>query len=106
FYKVAYIQDEVFFIPKDHNEEKGYNERDTKQLNKLLKSLKEKIQMVSEDQKPDIAKMLNKITYLFKSVEYQHENEVRLVVEGQGIDKIFDVNVSPPRVYIEVTEIA
>jgi tetratricopeptide (TPR) repeat protein len=107
FYKVAYIQNEECIIPNSNEEDKKskkQNINDTEKLNKLLVALRQKIKGLDENQKTDIAKLINEIAYLFKSAEYQYEHEVRLVVEGIGIEKKFD-NGTPPRVYIEMVDV-
>ena len=42
---------------------------------------------------------------MFKTSEYQYEHEIRLVVKGIGFEKKVDVELTPPRVYIELTEV-
>jgi len=106
FYKVAYISNNAVLIPKGEDEDKNANEDANKLLNTVLAALKEKVLALNEDQKTGIAQSLNEIAYLFKNAEYQHENEVRLVVEGVGIEKKIDaVPERPVRVYIDVIDI-
>ena len=52
-----------------------------------MSELKAKIKKLNEQQKISVIKLLNEIAYLFKSSEYQYENEVRLVVQGVGFKK-------------------
>ncbi|MGZ3812233.1 MAG: tetratricopeptide repeat protein [Mucilaginibacter sp.] len=99
FYKVAYRNDDEFSIPDN-------TKKDAKQFNKLLQSLKVKVEGFTQEQNNKIAPLLNDIAYLFKSAEYQYEHEVRLVVQGVGIDKSFVMDSVPPRVYIKLIEIA
>ncbi|MBK9013610.1 MAG: hypothetical protein IPM82_05735 [Saprospiraceae bacterium] len=51
--------------------------------------------------------MLNEITYLFKGAEYEHEHEVRLVVDSEiGFPlKINHKEDGAPKVYIEIGDI-
>lgn len=49
--------------------------------------------------------LLNQIAFLFKSAEYQHENEVRLVIKGVGFDKKIPTETFSPRVFIELVSI-
>jgi tetratricopeptide (TPR) repeat protein len=105
FYKIAYIHNEEFVLPRTDDEDEEKNEQDTKELNRLLNDLKEKIAKLDNNQRVDIAKSINEIVYLFKSAEYQYEHEVRLVVDGLGIKKEFNNNANPPKVYIEMIDI-
>lgn len=89
-------------------------------LDKLMVSLKAeyskfiKKKNIQKNEEIEIIELLNEIAYLFKSVEYQYENEIRLVInEGVGFDKIIDVkekdfmpSYHPNRVYIELVPIA
>lgn len=76
------------------------------------KFLKKKNKQKNEELQ--IVELLNEIAYLFKSVEYQYENEIRLVInEAVGFDKKIDFKVDnfipslyPNRVYIELISIA
>jgi len=42
---------------------------------------------------------------LFKSDCYKNENEVRLIVNGIGFEKKLDMDVTPPKVFIELESI-
>jgi len=63
----------------------------------------------------NIKELLNEIAYLFKSIDYQHEQEVRLVIKGIGFEKkIKEVDnkdpddnrkIMSPKVYIETLPI-
>ena len=48
---------------------------------------------------------MNSIAFLFKSDAYKNENEVRLVVKGIEFKKNYDMEVIPPRIYIELEPI-
>ncbi|MBV9963343.1 MAG: tetratricopeptide repeat protein [Parafilimonas sp.] len=100
FYKVAYITNDtepVFLVPGD--DVKG------KDLTKMMRELKEIMKEIPEDQSQNAKELLNGIAYLFKSVEYQYENEVRLIVQGVGFDKTISSDSIPPRVFIELVGI-
>lgn len=101
FYKVAYRNGDKFSIP-------GSGNKSIKQLKELLRSLKESLKELNKEQKERITELLNDITYLFKSAEYQYENEIRLVVQGVGITKKFEDSensTKPPRVHIDMINI-
>ncbi len=100
FYKVAYVTkdgENKFIIPGD--------QVNGNKLTKLMKELKTKVKKFSKKQELNTKELLNGIAYLFKSVEYQYENEVRLIVQGVGFEKTIDANTSPPRVFIELVEL-
>lgn len=100
FYKVAYIKKDEksdFLVPGD--EEAG------NKLYIMMKELKEKIEKLLDEQKTAINELLNGIAYLFKSMEYQFENEVRLIVQGTGFDKTIEIDSIPPKVYIQLIDI-
>lgn len=98
FYKVAYKDHVSFKIP-------GASITQIRTLNTLMESLKTQIAVLNGEQKGKIAKLLNDIAYLFKTADYQYENEVRLVVNGVGFKKVIDNGSTPPRVYIELINI-
>lgn len=107
FYSVAYrkrnSQDE-FLIPN------GTHDQEV-ELNKLMKELKTKIKDFNSKKRKksvdvqNIHGLLNEIAYLFKSDEYQFENEVRLVIRGVGFEKVVDNDYTPPKVYINLISI-
>jgi tetratricopeptide (TPR) repeat protein len=105
FYRVAYNNkqgQQQFVIPGSSSEEE-------KLLNEYILNLKNSInkylikKKVNDSQ--NILELLNGIAYLFKSAEYQYENELRLVIKGTGIPKIINQDFDPPRVYIELINI-
>ncbi|QKZ14828.1 tetratricopeptide repeat protein [Spirosoma sp. KUDC1026] len=98
FYNVAYLSKNSFIIP-------GKKKSTEKQLNLLMNELKSKVKNLSENQKNSVTNLLNDIAYLFKSSEYQYENEVRLVVQGVGFTKKIEKEENPPKVYIELVDI-
>jgi hypothetical protein len=42
---------------------------------------------------------------LFKNEAYKNENEVRLIVKGIEFEKKYNMDIYPPRVYIEMVSI-
>ena len=48
---------------------------------------------------------MNSIAFLFKSDAYKYEHEVRLVIKGIEFEKEYNMDVSSPRVYIELVSI-
>lgn len=97
FYWVVYIETEAakFHIPNIDNSDK---------ISELMGELKNKIISYSKD-KTCLEKYLNSIAFLFKSDAYKNENEVRLVVRGLEFKKQYNIDVTPPRVYIELESI-
>lgn len=98
FYKVAYRSKNIFSIP-------GTSDKINRRFNKLLTELKAKLLKLNEKQLNSASKLLNDIAYLFKSTEYQYENEVRLVVQEVGFRKNIDTKIIPPKVYIELIKL-
>jgi len=99
FYRVAYMNKDEFIIPSSSDDL-------TKQLNDTMRELKDAINNLDVTQRQSITKLLNDIAYLFKRSEYQFEFEVRLVVQGVGFKKEINKDAAPPKVYIELVEIA
>lgn len=113
FYRVIYRNGKDFCF-SGASIEINYN------LTKLMNNLKlehdkfYKKKNLQKNEELEIIELLNEIAYLFKSVEYQYENEIRLVInEGVGFDKKIDFNVdnfapsyNPIKVYIELVPIA
>lgn len=109
FYQVAYISkpndtDTEFYIP-------AAEESDNKQLKTWMEELKTKVIAFYNNEKNDINDRqfveaeLNKINYLFKSIAYQYEHEIRLVVKRGINPPVIDVKYTPPKVYIELVPI-
>lgn len=105
FYRVAYkSHDNQFILP-------GANEAIVEKLNGYMQDLAAKIKAIAADKKKtapkqqDVLERLNEIAYLFKTVEYQHEQELRLVIDGIGFEKQLNTNTNPPRVFIELVDI-
>ena len=53
----------------------------------------------------DLIELLNEIAYIFKSAEYQYEHELRLVIKGDGFDKLIKEDRMPPKVYIQLVSL-
>jgi hypothetical protein len=102
FYRVAYKSKEdedCFTIP-------SATPKEIKNLNKLMKELKTKTdkfyvnKKIDNEDKQNAIEKINEISYLFKSIEYQYEHELRLVVKGIGFDPVVDKAI--PKVFIEL----
>ncbi len=109
FYRVAYrvqgtnVQADSFTVP-------GINKEDEIVLNQQMSNLQQNIKKFNESKNEpsdilDVQELLNSIAYLFKSIEFQYEHELRLVVKGIGFPKKVDTDSEPPRVYIELVKI-
>lgn len=101
FYRVVYvIQDEnggnSFYIP---------NLDKCAELTNLMGMLKKEIKNYSLNNKLLLEKYLNSIAFLFKTDAYKNENEVRLVVKGIEFEKNYNMDATPPKVYIELASI-
>jgi tetratricopeptide (TPR) repeat protein len=95
FYRVVYLAHGAtkFHIPdSDKN----------KELERLMKKLKKKVKSYKGENKTSLEEYLNIIAFLFKSDAYKNENEVRLVIKGIEFEKEYSMDVSSPRVYIEL----
>jgi len=113
FYKVIYRKGENFCFS-------GSTTKSNELLAKLMINLKTEYSKFfkkknrHKNEELEIIELLNEIAYLFKSIEYQYENEIRLVInESVGFDKKIDFKVDnfipslyPNRVYIELISIA
>ncbi|WP_281309399.1 tetratricopeptide repeat protein [Flavobacterium flavigenum] len=113
FYKVIYRKDEKFCFS-------GSTSESNEILAKLMADLKTeyakffKKKNKAKNEELEIVELLNEIAYLFKSIEYLYENEIRLVInEAVGFDKKIDFkeenflpSLYPNRVYIELISIA
>ena len=98
FYNVAYRENEIFKFSDS-------TATQLKKLNTALQILKHQIKKLNEDQQFSVSKLLNDIAYLFKSADYQYENEVRLVISGIGFKKEILKDLLPPKVFIELIDI-
>ena len=104
FYRIAYrIQgkQDRFIIP-------GESKQQEKTLNEYMDDLSARVKAFNPDKRKkasdrqNLVELLNEIAYLFKSAEYQHEKELRLVIRGIGFTKEVDPGSHQPRVYIEL----
>lgn len=97
FYRVTYLTNDSKKIHVPNLDKKEMNK-----LSNLIINLKGKVKSYNGSNRISIEKYLNKIAFLFKSDAYKNENEVRLVVQGIEFEKKYNMNVTPPRVYIEL----
>lgn len=103
FYRVVYKRsdDDSFLIPNSSQEEQD-------ELNELLIDLKGKVAKFKARKRKNncdminLIDLLNSIAYLFKSDEYQYENEVRLVLNGNGFEKTIEPDFLRPKVFIKL----
>ena len=105
FYRVAYRksdQEVKFVIPGAEDKETTLKNYMIELAKKVKKFTPTKAEETYSENK-DLIERLNEIAYLFKSVEYQHENEIRLVVDGIEFEKVIDKLL--PKVYIELVPI-
>jgi hypothetical protein len=77
----------------------------SEELKKLMEKLKKKVKSYKVKDKTSLEKYLNSIAFLFKSDAYKNENEVRLVVKGIEFEKKYNIEATPPWVYIELEPI-
>jgi hypothetical protein len=105
FYKVAYrAQDGHFILP-------GALPEEVDTLNGYMQHLQEKVKDIlgkestTAEDRQNILLRLNEIAYLFKTDEYQHEQELRLVLDGIGFEKKVELGTVMPRVFIELVNI-
>lgn len=99
FFYVAYRNDGTFIVP-------GIGADKQTELNTIMKQLKGNVSKfkgndIKEQQK--VQEILDRIAFLFKTAEYQYEQELRLVVNGEGFTKKVDKELN--RVYIELVKI-
>ncbi len=106
FYRMAYKtqnKESLFVIPEAKDEEK--------ELNICMNQLAEKVKEYRANIKKksyrikDLLELLNSIAYLFKSAEYQYEHEIRMVVNGAGLEKKINSDNNQLRVYVETVPI-
>lgn len=80
-YRIAYVKN----IGEDIELEQSdlFDKSEIEELEKLLKSLKEKLdsgsKVTEENYQNAISKCIEEIRYLFKSVDYKYENELRIL---------------------------
>jgi hypothetical protein len=104
FYRIAYRvqgKQDRFIIP-------GARKQQEKTLNEYMNDLSARVKAFNPNKRKktsdiqNLVELLNEIAYLFKSAEYQHEKELRLVIRGIGFPKGVDSGPPQPRVYIEL----
>ncbi len=104
FYRVTYYTSnskKPFIIPGAEEKEDAFN----KDMCDLFDKTKQYLETYSEtEDKKELIEILNSIAYLFKSAEYQYEQELRLIVNGIGMKKIISSN-TPAKVYIDLIEL-
>ena len=108
FYRVAYFKkkhlDFILELPES-------NEQKVKELSQSIQKLRQLVKKyyaanTELAKRIDLKEALNEIAFLFKSSEYVHENEVRLIIRGIGFRKnISEESLLPPKVYIELAPI-
>jgi len=98
FYWVVYLEPGTtnFYLP---------NSKQNEELSKLMEKLRTKVKSYKAKDKTSLEKYLNSIAFLFKSDAYKNENEVRLVVKGIEFEKKYNIDLIPPRVYIELESV-
>lgn len=112
FYRVAYRSNRSFDFA-------GANKSQRKALVTVMNVLKDVISkfkrkpLKNRNEEIGIIELINEIAYLFKSVEYQYENEIRLVItDAIGFEKKIDFDAtnfipskSPNKVYIDLVPV-
>lgn len=109
FFNVAYLDNKEFsYFGADKVQIRELNNC-LLELKKVLLENKKKAQKIEKD----LVELLNEIAYLFKSSEYQYENEIRMVIDNSvGFDIKLDFEktkvpyATPRRVYIELIPVS
>lgn len=91
FYRVAYLGENFC---------KSGNSKNDKLLKKKLAELKDFIKRI--ELTTNILQRISEITYMFKTKEYQHENETRLVLSSTILNEVLDESFVPTKVYVEL----
>lgn len=106
FYRVAYKQNSqnkpfivAGFEPEDEKKFKGLMEDLKEEVNEFVKKTDKKSEAFKE-----VQELLNEIAYLFKNSDYQFEEEIRLVVKGDGIKKVVEKS-DFSKVFIELGKV-
>ena len=102
FYRVSYLnKDKKNIIPGAEKEEAL--------LDTALENLKKTVSKISKKNDSELnmqlKERLNAIEYLFKDDAYFYESEIRLVMNGIGIEKKCSELNTSPKVYIEIAPI-
>ncbi|SKB80291.1 tetratricopeptide repeat protein [Macellibacteroides fermentans] len=111
--KQARLDDEndICFYHIAYSEKDGSNfsipnlTKKSKKLQSLMTELKTKVKSYKGDNESFLKEDLNSIAFLFKCNDYKNEKEVRLVVKGIEFEKKINLDVSNPKVYIELVPI-
>ena len=106
-YRIAYVKNIGEDIELEQTE--LFEKSEIEELKKLLKSLKEKLDsgsnVTEENYQEAISKCIEEIRYLFKSVDYKYENELRILRFAnldQSNDKIkIDKTSGIGKLYVE-----
>lgn len=98
FYRVVYLKAGSTDFSISHS-------KNSNKLETLMRELKSKVKSYKAKDKTSLEKYLNSIAFLFKSDVYRNEDEVRLVVKGMEFEKKYNMDIIPPRVYIELESI-
>jgi hypothetical protein len=106
FFRVAYSgdSDSLFFVP-------GLTPEELKIFNNLMDNLQSKALIFSNEFRDDknliteFEDLLNSIRYLFKTSDYRHEQEVRIIIKGGNFEKVVDMSQDPPRVFVETFKV-
>jgi len=102
FYRVSYLkEDNTCIIPGANDKEDNLG----KALIKLRKTVKKIIKKNEPELDKQVIERLNAIEYLFKDDAYFYESEIRLVMDGIGIEKKCSELNASPKVYIEIAPI-
>lgn len=94
FYRVAYLGDNFC---------KSGDIKNDKLLKLKLSELKNFIKKI--ELTTNILQRISEITYLFKTKEYQHENETRLVLSSSILNEVLDESFVPTKVYVELAPV-
>ncbi|SDG32380.1 Tetratricopeptide repeat-containing protein [Dyadobacter soli] len=101
FFQVAYYQTSTstFIVPT-------LSPEGNVSLNHRMNELKEQVREYYDKYGHDetevyfLESLLSQIKYLFKTEDYKHEQEVRIIIRGGMFPKEVDMNFTPPKVYI------
>lgn len=80
--------------------------KDGKEFRLVVKKIEDTKKRIEDNRQniDELYGLLNSIAFLFKSIEYQYEQEIRMVVKGIGFEKIVKCD-NLPIVYIETVPI-
>ncbi|WP_282016170.1 tetratricopeptide repeat protein [Marinifilum flexuosum] len=102
FYRVAYLtSNNSCLIPGADDKQNDL----CRALDNLKNGVKEILDKNDAELNQLLQRRLSDIQYLFKGDEYIFESEIRLVMNGIGIEKEFEEKTSPPNVHINIASI-